>query len=170
MKLQSKVNSLVLDNIVNGMWPLYTVEKPSFKNLMTGLAPKFKGSRKKDFSCSDWHKNLIEVEKAMTCDFELTTICFWLQTFRLPTTKANWEWVHIYLTQNLKYNFLYFCLFSFKGGHVSDKLLNGWTMYLPGIKLQQEKCTRRTNWQCFRLHSIQEIINYLCWWESSKWR
>jgi hypothetical protein len=47
VKLQSKVNSLVLDNIVNGMWPLYTVEKPSFKNLMIGLAPNSKGPGRK---------------------------------------------------------------------------------------------------------------------------
>ena len=36
---RSKVNSSVLDYIVDEMQPLYTVEKLSFKNLITGLAP-----------------------------------------------------------------------------------------------------------------------------------
>ena len=47
---RSKENSLVLDYIVNEMRPQYTVEKPSFKNMITGLAPYAKVPGRKAFA------------------------------------------------------------------------------------------------------------------------
>ena len=68
---QSKVNSLVLDYIMDELQPLYTFQKPSFKNLITDLAPYAKVSGRKALAMQIEAK-FVEVQKGMVRDFELT--------------------------------------------------------------------------------------------------
>ena len=68
------MNSLVLDYIMDEMQPLYTFEKPSFQNLITGLALYAKDPGRKALTMQIEAK-FFEVQKDMVHDFEITTIC-----------------------------------------------------------------------------------------------
>ena len=68
---QSKVNYLVLDYIMDELQPLCIFQKPSFKNLLTDLAPYAKALGRNALAMQTEAK-FIEVQKGTAHDFELT--------------------------------------------------------------------------------------------------
>ena len=117
----------MLDCIVDEMRPLYTVEKPSFKNLITGLAPYAKFLGRKGLAVQIDAK-FVEVQNDMVRDFELTdymslTTYIWSANNKKYLRNA----AHL-VNEDLKWKSNALACSWFKGSHTYDRIaeqLNG---------------------------------------------
>ena len=113
---QSKVNSLVLGYIMDAMRPLYTVERPSFKNLISGLAPYAKVPGRKALAVQIEAK-FVEVPKDMVRDFELTDYISLTTDIWSANKKSYLGMTAHLLNEDLEWKSYALACSGFKGSH-----------------------------------------------------